>query len=59
MILPKYSSMLSEVIKAGERAADLTRQLLTYCRQKDVSLDTININDVISDMEIMLRENYW
>ncbi len=52
---PKYSSMLSEVIKAGERAADLTRQLLTYCRQKDVSLDTININDVISDMEIMLR----
>ncbi len=52
---PKYSNMLSEVIKAGERAADLTRQLLTYCRQKDVSLDLININDIISDMEIMLN----
>ena len=51
----KYSNMLQEVIRAGERAADLTRQLLTYCRQKEVYLDIIDVNEIILDMEMMLQ----
>ncbi len=51
---PKHSKMLREVIKAGERAADLTRQLLTYCRHEDILLTVVDVNEVISDLQAML-----
>jgi two-component system cell cycle sensor histidine kinase/response regulator CckA len=44
-----------EIRKAAERAALLTRQLLTFSRQKLVEADTIDMNEVVSDVDKMLR----
>ncbi|MBM4134435.1 MAG: response regulator [Nitrospira sp.] len=44
-----------EITKAGERAADLTRQLLAFSR-RDVPQEVLNINVVIADMEPTLRQ---
>jgi two-component system, cell cycle sensor histidine kinase and response regulator CckA len=46
---------LDEIRKAGERAADLTRQLLAFSRQQVVEPRIINLNEVLSHMDKMLR----
>ena len=46
---------LSEIIKAGNRAAALTSQLLTFGRSQVLRPDCICLNEVVSGMEPMLR----
>jgi PAS domain S-box-containing protein len=46
---------LEEIRAAGERAAALTRQLLAFSRQQILSPKTLNLNEVVSGMEKMLR----
>ena len=46
---------LDEVRKASDRAASLTRQLLTFSRRQIVNRKVIDLNDVILDMDKMLR----
>jgi PAS domain S-box-containing protein len=46
---------LEEIRAAGERAAALTRQLLAFSRQQILSPKTLNLNEVASGMERMLR----
>jgi two-component system cell cycle sensor histidine kinase/response regulator CckA len=46
---------LEEVIKAGERAAALTRQLLAFSRKQVVQPAVIDLNDAISETSRMLR----
>jgi two-component system cell cycle sensor histidine kinase/response regulator CckA len=46
---------LSVVIRASERAAALTKQLLAFSRQQVLELRSININDVVTEMEQMLK----
>ena len=46
---------LDEVRKAADRAASLTRQLLVFSRRQIVNPKVIDLNDIILDMDKMLR----
>ncbi len=46
---------ISEVYKAGERAAALVRQLLAFSRKQVLKPDRIDLNEMVADMEKMLR----
>ncbi|MBN2499014.1 MAG: response regulator [Deltaproteobacteria bacterium] len=48
-------SDLVEVQKAGERAATLTRKLLTFSRRQHLEPAVVHINRIIRDIEEMLR----
>ncbi len=44
-----------QIYDAAERAANLTRQLLTFSRKQVMRLVTIDLNEVVRDMSKMLR----
>nr|HEX4318478.1 GAF domain-containing protein [Kofleriaceae bacterium] len=46
---------LVQIEKAGQRAADLTRQLLLFSRQQIVAPKVLDLNAVVRDMDRMLR----
>ncbi len=46
---------LEEVMKAADRAAELTRQLSTFSRRQALQAKDIDLNQIISDMMKMLR----
>jgi two-component system cell cycle sensor histidine kinase/response regulator CckA len=46
---------LGEIQKAGERASSLTRQLLAFGRKQILSPQILSINDLVVDLERMLR----
>ncbi|HXA44555.1 MAG TPA: response regulator [Candidatus Angelobacter sp.] len=50
--LRKYAE---EILHATERAAGLTRQLLVFSRKQTVQPVVIDLNDVVADMDKMLR----
>ncbi len=48
-------SYLEEIKKAGDRAANLTRQLLAFGRKQILQPLAVNLNDIVTDMNKMLR----
>lgn len=46
---------LGEILHAGERAAELTRQLLVFSRKQIIKVRPISLNEIISDMDRLLR----
>ena len=46
---------LAEIVGCGNRAADLTSQLLTFARQQKRELEVVDINDVVRGVERLLR----
>jgi two-component system, cell cycle sensor histidine kinase and response regulator CckA len=48
-------SLIEEVIRAGERATSLTRQLLAFSRQQVLCPRVLNLNAVLADTASMLR----
>ncbi len=48
-------SRITEIYKAGERAAALVRQLLAFSRKQVLKPDLLDLNEMLADMETMLR----
>ena len=46
---------VEEILKSGERAAALTRQLLTFSRRQEFSPRMLDLNTVVSSTENMIR----
>jgi CheY-like chemotaxis protein/two-component sensor histidine kinase len=46
---------VDEIIRASERAASLTRQLLAFSRKQVMQPRVFDLNDVVNDLEKMLR----
>ena len=46
---------LEQVVKASERATDLTRQLLAFSRRQGVRASLVDVNGLVRDMDRMLR----
>ena len=46
---------LIQVKKASEKASKLTRQLLAFSRKQEIQPDIVNLNDLIINMEKMLK----
>lgn len=56
--MPKESPLTDKVVqinRAAERAARLTRQLLTFGRKEDVDMKILQLNPVISDFHKILK----
>ena len=47
--------MLQDIMNAGMRSADLTRQLLTFARRQTVSPKVLDLNDTVTGMLKMLQ----
>lgn len=47
---------LTEIRHAGEFAASLTQQLLTFSRRQSLQLEILDVNEVVSGMEQMLKQ---
>jgi CheY-like chemotaxis protein len=45
---------VQEIVKSGERASNLTRQLLAFSRKQILQPRVLDLNSVVSDMERML-----
>jgi two-component system, cell cycle sensor histidine kinase and response regulator CckA len=48
---------VQEIIRAGTRASDVTRQLLAFTRQQLLHPETLDLNDVVTGVEKMLRRS--
>ncbi len=50
-----HREMVENILKSGQRAADLTRQLLAFSRKQIIQPKILDLNDVVSDLGKMLR----
>ncbi|MCC7385532.1 MAG: response regulator [Deltaproteobacteria bacterium] len=48
-------SVIEEVLRAAERAASLTQQLLAFSRQQVLSPEALDLNAVVESLAVMLR----
>jgi two-component system cell cycle sensor histidine kinase/response regulator CckA len=48
---------VEEIIRAGKRAADVTRQLLAFTRQQFLRPQVLRLNTVLEEMEKLLRRS--
>jgi PAS domain S-box-containing protein len=51
----KLSGHVDQVLKAGERAASLTRQLLAFSRKQTIQPSPLHLNQIISGIEKLLH----
>jgi two-component system cell cycle sensor histidine kinase/response regulator CckA len=51
----EVSGELQEILVAGERAADLVRQLLTFSRKQPIDARRLDLSDVVANSRRMLR----
>ena len=53
---PNAISDVDEILRSAERASVLTRQILTFSRRQIIELGNLDLNRVVSDLEILLRK---
>jgi PAS domain S-box-containing protein len=46
---------VEEILKAGRRSADLTRQLLAFSRKQTLQPEILSLNEIVRNIEKMLR----
>ncbi len=46
---------IEEILRAGQRSADLTKQLLAFARQQPIEPRVLDINEVVAGNEMMLQ----
>ena len=51
----EFAADLDEIVKAADRAAQLTRQLLAFSRQEVLDAQVIDLNAIVRDVSRMLR----
>jgi signal transduction histidine kinase/ActR/RegA family two-component response regulator len=51
----QYPELVGEIRAAGERAASLTRQLLTFSRKRAAEPEVLNVNQLLADVDRMLQ----
>ena len=52
---PQVIKYAKPINTAGKRASDLTYQLLAFSRRQVLQIETVNLNDVIAEVEAMIR----
>jgi len=52
---PAVRGMLDEIIRAGERAADLTRQLLAYAGKGRFVIESVDVSALVLDISELIR----
>ncbi len=53
-----HRDIMGRIIKEGERIAVIVRNLLTFARQRDETLDEVRIEDVIDDSVALLMHQF-
>jgi len=51
----KFQPDVEQILLAGQRARNLTRQLLAFSRRRVLNLELLNLNDIVTDMKAMFR----
>ncbi|MDC7218404.1 MAG: cache domain-containing protein [Spirochaetales bacterium] len=51
----KVTRQVGQIHKAGVKAKELVQQLLAFSRKQDLEYKTMNLNDVVSDFQKLLR----
>jgi signal transduction histidine kinase len=54
---PEVKGMLQDIIRASERAADLTRQLLAYAGKGKFVIEPVNCSTLVRDISELLRSS--
>ena len=54
---PEVAETTRQIIATSDRAASLTRQMMTYGRQQRMDLAPLNLNDVVNGLEPLIRRS--
>jgi len=54
----KAKQSIETIKRAGQRGADLVRQLLTFARKGDPSFSSVNLNETVSELMKMLKQTF-
>lgn len=53
---PELKKYVNEIMRAGERGANLTKKLLSFSRQRTSDLNVLSLNDILKDQRDMLEK---
>ena len=53
---PELKKYVNEIMRAGERGANLTKKLLSFSRQRTSDLNVLSLNDILKNQRDMLEK---